>query len=122
MYCSFLPLLLSQKEKKAVRLLHGAKLLDKGVTGIGPVLSSASSSSHYSGNVLILRLYPTCMHNTFQQHPSRRTSRFTILEWVIFQENHGTKTLRTTPSQGDNKLSSLVGQEEVLTSLVMGCL
>jgi hypothetical protein len=21
---------------------------------------------HYSGNVLILGLYPTCMHNTFQ--------------------------------------------------------
>jgi len=52
-----------------VRLLHGAKPLDKGVTGIGPVLSSASCSSNYLGNVLILRLYPTCMHKTFQQHP-----------------------------------------------------
>ncbi len=86
------------------------------------MLSSASCSSHYSGNVLILGLCPTCMHNTFQQHPSWRTSRFTILEWVIFQENHGMKTLRTPPSQEDNKLSSLAGQEEVLTSLVMGCL
>ncbi len=94
-----------------------------GVTGMGPALSSASScSSHCLGNVLILGLYPTCMHNPFQQHPSRRTPRFTILEWVIFQENHGTKTLRPPASQEDNKLSSLVGQEEVLTSLVMGCL
>jgi hypothetical protein len=72
-----------------------------------------SSSSGFTLHVCII---------PFSSTQSRRTCRFTILEWVIDlprESWHKNTENPTFTRRQQNKLSSLVGQEEVLTSLVM---
>jgi hypothetical protein len=73
-----------------------------------------SSSSGFTLHVCII---------PFSSTQSRRTCRFTILEWVIDLPReawHKNTENPTFTRRQQIKLSSLVGQEEVLTSLVMG--